>query len=585
VSARRAAGALAAALLAAAVPGAADGPGAADEPATGPLRPEHVLVVANPKAEGSEALAKYYRLARRLLPDRVLLLPTTTEPDISREDYNEKLRDPIRAYLARKGRARRIRCIVLVWGVPVRVLGTQMTPEQDELVRAYRTISKRLHVRLAVDVKLAGSVAGTFPRPRTEGLRPLGKLFDADEVAVPDRSATFDALRADLEKEIKWKRARLEKLSDPARRRVGLRQLAALRLDASGLKGLSKQLPAEPVSGVPDRKELARRIASAEAELARLRDGPETARTAAEIVAAVRRLRGVVGAHEHCEARIRATDTAEEDASVDSELALLWEDGAELRRWRPNALNWRFGGPTTRPSEAPARMIMTARLDGPSPRDALRIIKDSIAAETKPLKGTLYIDAGGKYPSYDKHLKRLGEIVRKRTKIPVKVDGNKTLFSRGQCPDAALYVGWYSLQHYIPAFTWTRGAVGWHIASLEAVHLRDGDCNEWCVKLIQNGIAATLGAVNEPYLGAFPPPEEFFALLLTGRFTVAECYWKTVPAASWRMTLICDPLYNPFGRFPQLSVYDLPPEMGGGRGPLRPRTPTTRPHMDTRPTR
>ena len=84
--------------------------------------------------------------------------------------------------------------------------------------------------------------------------------------------------------------------------------------------------------------------------------------------------------------------------------------------------------------------------------------------------------------------------------------------------------------------------------------------------MLQNGVAATLGAVNEPYLHAFPLPEDFFALLLTGRFTLAECYWKTVPEVSWRMTLIADPLYNPFKLHPQVSIRDLPAGMVKGKG-------------------
>ena len=64
--------------------------------------------------------------------------------------------------------------------------------------------------------------------------------------------------------------------------------------------------------------------------------------------------------------------------------------------------------------------------------------------------------------------------------------------------------------------------------------------------------------MHEPLLGAFPLPEEFFPLLLTGKYTVAECYWRTNPLVSWRMTLICDPLYNPYQVNPQLDVGKLP---------------------------
>ena len=211
---------------------------------------------------------------------------------------------------------------------------------------------------------------------------------------------------------------------------------------------------------------------------------------------------------------------------MDSELALLWEDGARLRGPLPNPMNWRLASSMTRPANLPGRVVMTARVDGPTPRDALRIIKDSVEAEKSGVKGKFYIDAGGKYERYDVNLEKLAELVRKTTKIPVVLDKKKTLFARGSCPDAALYVGWYSLQRYIPAFTWVRGSVGWHVASLEAVHLRVPASDEWCVKMIQNGVAATIGAVSEPYLGAFPLPQDFFALLLTG------CELETYPR--WR---------------------------------------------------
>jgi hypothetical protein len=55
---------------------------------------------------------------------------------------------------------------------------------------------------------------------------------------------------------------------------------------------------------------------------------------------------------------------------------------------------------------------------------------------------------------------------------------------------------------------------------------------------------------------------------MTGDFTVADCYWRTVPHVSWRMTLIADPLYNPFKHKPQYSTWDLPAPLVG-RKPTR----------------
>jgi hypothetical protein len=102
------------------------------------------------------------------------------------------------------------------------------------------------------------------------------------------------------------------------------------------------------------------------------------------------------------------------------------------------------------------------------------------------------------------------------------------------------------------------GAVGFHVASFEMVSLRDPGNNGWVRGLLNDGIAATLGPVSEPYLQAFPSPDEFFPLLLTGKLTLAEVYWKTEPMSSWRMCLVGDPLYTPFKVHPAMKVQDLP---------------------------
>ena len=203
--------------------------------------------------------------------------------------------------------------------------------------------------------------------------------------------------------------------------------------------------------------------------------------------------------------------------------------------------------------------MMTARLDGPGPNVVQRMIEDSLATEQKGLSGNFYIDAGGKYPPYDAHLRELRAFLQTRIKLPIVFDDTPQLFSKA--PDAALYIGWYSLKRYIPAFTWRRGAVGWHIASFEAMDLRDPASSEWCPSMLAAGAAATIGSVDEPYLSAFPLPEAFFPLLLTGKYSLAECYWLTAPQTSWRMMLIGDPLYRPFAANPQLDINELPPQL------------------------
>jgi len=216
---------------------------------------------------------------------------------------------------------------------------------------------------------------------------------------------------------------------------------------------------------------------------------------------------------------------------------------------------------------------MTARIDAPSAALARRMVSDSIAVEKRGLSGTFYIDAGllprfaaarpgrsGKngYQIFDARLRTLHSFVLTRTRMKVVLDTSAGVFAPGKCPDAALYAGWYSLKRYVAAFKWKRGAVGYHTASFEAADLRNAKSLQWCPQMIVNGVAATLGPVDEPFLTAFPAPEQFFPLLLTGKYTIAECYWRTTPKVSWQMTLIADPLYNPFKANPKTTVDVLP---------------------------
>ena len=250
--------------------------------------------------------------------------------------------------------------------------------------------------------------------------------------------------------------------------------------------------------------------------------------------------------------RISATGRKLNDAAVDSELALLLSDRYKLEGHLPNPLHWQA---KSRPKST---VLMTARLDGPSRADAARIIKASLAVEKKGLAGTFYIDAGGPHVEYDKQFMALHDMLRKDTRIKAVLEQSGKLFGPRSCPKAAMYVGWSSPRRYIPSMMWAPGAVGWHVAADEARDLRDAGSRRWCPRMIRDGAAVTLGAVADPTLGAFPSPRDFFALLLTGKYTVAECYWRTVGHTSWRMVLIADPLYNPFAANPQLKTDQLP---------------------------
>jgi len=247
---------------------------------------------------------------------------------------------------------------------------------------------------------------------------------------------------------------------------------------------------------------------------------------------------------EQLEAEIDRIAGKETEASVDSELSLVLCRAYELYRWQPNALH-------SRAAPQAFKTLMVCRLDGPSEAVARGLIDKALSAEQSGLAGQAYVDSRGLYHKkdmygrYDQSMRDLALLTQLRTSLPVHEEKTDALFAPGSCPQAALYCGWYSLKKYIDAFDFVDGAVGYHIASLEAVDLRDPKSSQWCPALLMDGITATMGAVTEPYLRAFPEPRAFFSELFSGRCLV-EAFYRTKPFNSWQMVLLGDPLYRPF---------------------------------------
>lgn len=517
------------------------------------LEPAQVLVVANRNDEESVELARFY-LEKRGIPQKNLaLLDTTGEYDVSRSEYDEQIRDPLRRYMTAERLVRTIRCLCLIRGVPVRIKGGGTVSGVEKV---YGAAAERAHIRLAVDYKLLGTVGRTFPEPRTDGLQPLGALFASPMPEPPTPLQKFDELRKDVNRLLAQRRLQVDKLDDRAERAIAARQVMALHLDIYGLPGLISYLEDADVPGEPDVDALRDRLAEARKRMDRLNRAEQTTDVARRKVELLELIGGVSQVYTYGHVHGEAEGDAETSAAVDSELACLWWTEYDLDGRADNPLHWRNLAKARKAGDSMPPTLLTSRLDGPSRADVTRLIKSALAAEQKGLDGVFYIDAGGpaRARQYDQHLVRLRRFLADRTELKVVFDAEQSVFQPGDCPQAALYVGWYSLRRYVDAFMWTPGAVGWHIASFEAMHLRDPSSKEWVPQMIQNGVTATIGAVEEPYLGAFPLPEEFFPILLTGQATVAETYWQTTPWLSWRLILIGDPLYNPFAARPLVDV-------------------------------
>jgi uncharacterized protein (TIGR03790 family) len=239
-------------------------------------------------------------------------------------------------------------------------------------------------------------------------------------------------------------------------------------------------------------------------------------------------------------------------AAVDSELALVKKSQYNLQGWIKNPYFLGFQGT---PSEiSKDHVLLVSRLDGPEAATVYRLINDTLQVEKEGLKGKAYFDArwprpdetkaSGGYQRYDLSLHRAADAVA--TRMETVIDQKEGLFAEKCCPDVALYCGWYSLGQYIDSFVWQRGSIGYHIASAECTTLKDKNSSVWCLKMLEKGVAATIGPVYEPYVQGFPLPELFFSQLIEGYMSLGESYLTSLPYLSWQMILVGDPLYQPF---------------------------------------
>jgi len=196
------------------------------------------------------------------------------------------------------------------------------------------------------------------------------------------------------------------------------------------------------------------------------------------------------------------------------------------------------------------------RLDAPSAELANGLVDKALQAERGGLEGQVCIDRRQgsldaveerSYGAGEWALHRAADFARKAG-FTVLEDANEAEFGTSpaplRCDNAALYCGWYALNHYNDAFTWSVGAIGWHLDSLSAVPR--GGAN-WAANALKAGITITNGSVAEPYLDALTRPDGVFLDLFEGA-NVGDAFLRNTRWLKWMILNIGDPLYRPFPR-------------------------------------
>jgi uncharacterized protein (TIGR03790 family) len=532
------------------------------------LEPDQLLLITNKNAPQGRKLADFYAEKRAIPAGRILELDLPTSEEMPADTYDRGVVPAVRSFLREHALERKVICLVTFFGTPIRIAGRiNLLQDQHELA--------------AITAQKAALPAKTEPF-----VIALEKLADevspADSTTRPAASSPASTRNANGGGELEL----LARRAEAALRRIDRRssalppaehqqlqhraiELLAPLLGPTGM--LQRQVLEYSASSEPTTKPTAstqavEKLTALRRELGQLQERKYDAESR-------QRLRDLIAANfgpfeygRVLSNHIAYFQTENTVAAFDSELALLWWEYPKSG-WQVNPLY--YAAP---PIKGPPTM-MVMRLDGPDAGTVSQMILASLKAEAEGLKGRVVIDSRGlhadakgnfdPYSAYDQSLRNLADLVRTKAKLPLLLDERPDVLAPGTAKEVALYMGWYSVDKYVPACQFVPGAVGFHLASFTMVTLKREDPRGWVRGLLNDGIAATLGPVAEPYLQAFPTADDFFPLLLTGKLTLAEVYWRTTPWTSWMISMIGDPLYTPYKTNPALTVEDLPPRLQG----------------------
>jgi uncharacterized protein (TIGR03790 family) len=237
------------------------------------------------------------------------------------------------------------------------------------------------------------------------------------------------------------------------------------------------------------------------------------------------------------------------------------------------------------------QMYLAARLDGPTPDDALVLVERALYAEaylwnTAPyLTGHGYVDTRfssypdsqlaaypqghGGYASSDLDLAYGKNFVllhgwslkwhNDSTDLEI---GEGGLYHDGtsglEAPAAVFYAGWYNFLKYQDVFTWVPGAVACDLDSLSLWNHRDWSTVSFGTQAFRRGLTACSGVLAEPYTIGHPFPEVLLYYMLHG-FTFAEASTVSEPKLNWVSLHIGDPLYRAMASGKQPALDTTPP--------------------------
>ena len=522
------------------------------------LTPDSIAIIVNGNDPNSWAIGKLYAKVRAIPPDHliVLNLPVGQET-ISSDLYRVRIARAIRQILKMRHLRRSINCLITTYGIPLRVGPDAGGPH---------TAAELVVVRFDLGRSLKSLHAGTAQLNQLgiENAAPSRSPIAAPPMQSSTTPAAMQHALLVFQQALTAAASRMKRL-EPAQRTAAMAKLLPLMQKYVGPAGLLQILHVNPdtPNAAAARAMLARnrRVLRKDMRVYRqLALAGESRRNLAKMRKLQQECFGVTGLARELISEEASLTTHRGNSALDSDLMMLWRGKLRRGRWFLNPMdlrNWTANATANHP-----RVMMVCRLDAPTPAMVKRMIRVSLSVEKTGLRGVAYFDARGlhtysPYESFDHDLRVTARYIKANSNMKVVLEDTPAFLQAKNCPDEAVYCGWYSLQHYLDSCQWLPGSVAYHVASFELSTLHTPGTPDWCPNLIAHGVCGTLGATDEPYLFAFPLPSEFFPLLLSGKFTQGEVYYMTTPVIGWRMAFVGDPLYNPFKHHPYIKAATL----------------------------
>ncbi|MCB2146834.1 MAG: TIGR03790 family protein [Deltaproteobacteria bacterium] len=148
------------------------------------LEPGEILIIANKNAGEGVELARYYAKKRDIPDANLLILSLPADEMCSRDLYEKQIATPVRAFLEVIKPSWRIRCLVLMYGMPLKVGPSEhFEAENDKALKAREdALKKRLEDRDGEDVAAS-------PSTLAKELEDVRKRLDQLKITTDQRAS------------------------------------------------------------------------------------------------------------------------------------------------------------------------------------------------------------------------------------------------------------------------------------------------------------------------------------------------------------------------------------------------------------